>query len=138
MPGAIARHVPGNNVTLNGLLFSAPATYARTVSTDLPKNTGESRPLTAMFSSTQQFALTDPVRQGLIQAFEDVMFKQVLAATIVAIVPPLVCLFLTKRVRLEDVQNLADGRDLAGKKTEVSQQLGVSDDELDIIHPSKH
>jgi hypothetical protein len=138
MPGAIARHVPGNNATLNAELFSAPGVYARSVSAHFNTSSTYLWSLTAMFSSTRQYALTDPVRQGLIQAFEDVMFKQVLAATIVAIVPPLVCLFLTKRIRLEDVQNLADGRDLAGKKTEVSQQLGVSDDESDIIHPSKH
>jgi hypothetical protein len=60
------------------------------------------------------------------------MFKQVLAATIIAIVPPLVCLFMTKRIRLEDVQNLADGRDLAGKRTEISDALSVTDDESEV------
>jgi hypothetical protein len=32
MPGAIAKHVPGNNATLNALLYAAPATYGRDVS----------------------------------------------------------------------------------------------------------
>jgi len=36
---------------------------------------------------------------------------------------------LTKRIKLEDVQNLADGRDLAGKPTEVSRELGIVDDD---------
>lgn len=44
------------------------------------------------------------------------MYKQVLAATIVAIIPPIVCFFMTKRIRLEDVQNLEDMKDLAGNK----------------------
>ncbi|KAH8083649.1 major facilitator superfamily domain-containing protein [Filobasidium floriforme] len=105
MPGAIAKHVPGNNATLNALLFSAPSVYGR----DNP--------------------LGSPIRDGFIQAYEDVMFKQVLAATIVAILPPIACLLLTKRIKLEDVQNLADGRDLAGKPTEVSRELGIVDDD---------
>ena len=62
------------------------------------------------------------------------MFKQVLAATIVAVLPPIACFFLTKRIRLEDVQNLADGRDLAGKTTEVSKELGVNDSDSEVRH----
>lgn len=79
--------------------------------------------------SSRQNPLGSPIRDGFIQAYEDVMFKQVLAATIVAILPPIACLLLTKRIKLEDVQNLADGRDLAGKPTEVSRELGIVDDD---------
>ena len=32
MPGAIAKHVPGNNATLNAELYAAPAVYGRVVS----------------------------------------------------------------------------------------------------------
>lgn len=32
MPGAIEKHVPGNNATLNALLYSAPSLYGREVS----------------------------------------------------------------------------------------------------------
>jgi hypothetical protein len=128
MPGAIAKHVPGNNATLNALLFAAPSLYGRDVS---PR--GRARLLTDhaehhRFPSCQN-PLGSPIRDGFIQAYEDVMFKQVLAATIVAILPPIACLLLTKRIKLEDVQNLADGRDLAGKPTEVSRELGIVDDD---------
>jgi len=46
MPGAIAKHVPGNNATLNALLFAAPSLYGR----DNP--------------------LGSPIRDGFIQAYE--------------------------------------------------------------------
>ncbi len=51
------------------------------------------------------------------------MFKQVLAATIIAVLPPIVCFFLTARIRLEDVQNMVDGKDLSGKDTAVTEEL---------------
>lgn len=91
MPNAIERFVPGNNATLNTMLYTAPTLYIRS------------------------YEKSDPIRQGLVKAYEHVMFKQVLAATIVAILPPIVCLFMTKNVRLGDVQNLADNTDLSGK-----------------------
>lgn len=64
----------------------------------------------------------DPIRDGVIAAYENVMFRQVLAATCVAIFPPIFCFFLTKPIRLEDVQNLKDGKDVAGNKTGITDR----------------
>lgn len=59
------------------------------------------------------------------------MFKQVIFATMVALVPPVLCYYLTRRDRLEDVQNLVDHHDLAGHPTLSSPfTQDDSDDEL--------
>jgi hypothetical protein len=96
MPKAIARHVFTNNATLKADLYLSP-TIAR------------------------QFPHTDPIRRGIIMAYDDIMFRQLVVATAVAMLPPIICYYLTKQDRLEDVQNLADRRDLAGNRTDESE-----------------
>ena len=96
MPKAIARHVFTNNATLKADLCLSP-TIAR------------------------QFPHTDPIRRGIIMAYDDIMFRQLVVATAVAMLPPIICYYLTKQDRLEDVQNLADRRDLAGNRTDESE-----------------
>lgn len=92
MPGELAAHVPSNNATLINELYQSVTLAA-------------------------SYPIDSPIRQGVIAAYEAVMFRQVLAATCVAVLPPLFCLWLIKPVRLEDVQNVRDGKDLAGKPT---------------------
>jgi hypothetical protein len=101
MPKAIDRHVITDNTTLKADLYLSP-TIAR------------------------QFHKSDPVRQGIIMAYDDIMFRQLVVATSVAMLPPFICYYLTKRDRLEDVQNLADRRDLAGNRTDESEDEGSS------------
>lgn len=52
------------------------------------------------------------------------MFIQVLSAVVVAILPPIVCYYMIQPIRLEDVQNMRDGKSLTGRQTKVSQRLG--------------
>jgi hypothetical protein len=51
------------------------------------------------------------------------MFKQLVVATIAALLPPIFCHFLIRRDRLEDVQNLVDRRDLAGNRTDEESDI---------------
>ena len=96
MPKAIARHVPGNNATLKTELYLSP-----TIARDFPKHS--------------------VIRNAMIESYSDVMFRQLVVATAVAVLPPIICYYLTKQDRLEDVQNLADRRDLAGNRTDESE-----------------
>lgn len=51
------------------------------------------------------------------------MFIQVLSAVCVALFPPIICYFMIQPIRLEDVQNIRDGKSLTGRHTRVSQRL---------------
>lgn len=51
------------------------------------------------------------------------MFIQVLSAVCVALIPPIICYFMISPIRLEDVQNMRDGKSLTGRHTRVSQRL---------------
>ncbi|KAK6905574.1 hypothetical protein I203_106404 [Kwoniella mangroviensis CBS 8507] len=92
MPAALAKHVPTTNATL----------------------------LADLYGSITQIALfpqDDPIRIGAITAYQDVMYKLVLGALIVAIFPPIFCIFLTKDIKLTRAQNAVDAKDLAGNPT---------------------
>ncbi|WRT64021.1 uncharacterized protein IL334_000948 [Kwoniella shivajii] len=93
MPAALAKHVPTNNATL----------------------------LADLYGSITQIALypeNDPIRMGAIVAYQDVMFKLVLGALIVAILPPIFCVIFTKDIKLTRAQNAVDAKDLSGEPTE--------------------
>jgi hypothetical protein len=51
------------------------------------------------------------------------MFIQVLSAVCVALFPPIICYFMIQPIRLEDVQNIRDGKSLTGRHTRLSQHL---------------
>ncbi|KAK4688897.1 MFS transporter, SIT family, siderophore-iron:H+ symporter, partial [Tremellales sp. Uapishka_1] len=93
MPGQLAKHVPTTNATLLAELY------------------GSITDITA-------YAVNDPIRLGAIAAYQNVMLRLVLGATIVAIFPPIFCLLFTKDIRLGRAQNAVDGKDLAGRPTE--------------------
>ncbi|WWD18029.1 hypothetical protein CI109_102476 [Kwoniella shandongensis] len=92
MPKELAKHVPTNNATLLAELFGSITDIAA-----LP--------------------VDDPIRLGAIVAYQNVMFRLVLGAVIVAILPPIFCLLFTKDIRLTRAQNAVDAKDLAGRPT---------------------
>jgi hypothetical protein len=59
------------------------------------------------------------------------MFIQVLSAVCVALIPPIICYFMIQPIRLEDVQNMRDGKSLTGRHTRVSQAVTGGDGEED-------
>jgi len=73
---------------------------------------------TQLFASLYTVAANprgDPVREGVIRAYDAVMFKLVLAAFIFAI-PPFILAFLVPNFYLGDHQNAVEGKDLTGKQ----------------------
>ncbi|KAJ9093910.1 hypothetical protein QFC19_008142 [Naganishia cerealis] len=99
MPVELAKHVPTTNQTLLNDLYQSIL-----VIDHYPKG--------------------DPIREGAIKAYSDVMFIQVLSAVFVALLPPVICYYMIQPIRLEDVQNMRDGKSLTGRQTKVSQRLG--------------
>ncbi|PVF93335.1 MFS general substrate transporter [Serendipita vermifera] len=88
---------------------------------DVPEETRAE--LFASIVTVGALPMDDPVRQGVIQAYGDVM-KLML---IVALVAGLVALGLSSLMpnyRLGDAQNAVDGLDIAGRKIEDSQEMG--------------
>lgn len=61
------------------------------------------------------YAPDDPIRIGAIAAYQAVMYKLVLGAVVVALIPPVVCMVWTANVRLGRGQNALDGKDLSGR-----------------------
>ncbi|KAL7410361.1 hypothetical protein BDY24DRAFT_418092 [Mrakia frigida] len=92
MPAQLAIHVPGNNATLNALLFGS-------------------------ITNIMTYPIDDPIRVGAIDAYEVVMKNLVIGATVVAVVPPFICFFFTRDLPLVDAQNALDGKTGAGEKT---------------------
>ncbi|WVF70813.1 hypothetical protein IAT40_005607 [Kwoniella sp. CBS 6097] len=90
MPDALAKHVPTTNATLLAELYGSITDIAF-------------------------YPTNDPIRLGAIAAYQDVMYKLVLGAVIVAIFPPIFCAFLTKDIKLTRAQNAVDNKDLAGR-----------------------
>ncbi|CDS08827.1 hypothetical protein LRAMOSA10188 [Lichtheimia ramosa] len=91
MPNELAAHVPTDNQTLLNELYSS-------------------------ITVIQSYPADDPIRQGAIAAYDQVMFHLVLGATIVAIFPPIVAFFFVDDITLDDKQNKLDNRDLTGNK----------------------
>ncbi|WVO19791.1 uncharacterized protein IAS62_001081 [Cryptococcus decagattii] len=92
MPKELAKHVPTTNATL----------------------------LAELYGSITDIALyppDDPIRLGAIAAYQNVMFRLVLGAVIVAIFPPIWCLLFTKDIKLTRAQNAVDAKDLSGRPT---------------------
>nr|XP_018267067.1 uncharacterized protein I303_01050 [Kwoniella dejecticola CBS 10117]OBR89225.1 hypothetical protein I303_01050 [Kwoniella dejecticola CBS 10117] len=110
MPAALAKHVPTTNATLLADLYGSITQIAT-------------------------FPINDPIRLGAIEAYQSVMFKLVLGATIVAIFPPIFCVFLTKDIKLTRSQNAVDGKDLAGNRT--SEETAYSDDTTGGVEASR-
>ncbi|KAJ9122246.1 hypothetical protein QFC22_001666 [Naganishia vaughanmartiniae] len=107
MPIELAKHVPTTNQTLLNDLYQSILVI-------------------------DQYPKGDPIRDGAIKAYSDVMFIQVLSAVVVAILPPIVCYYMIQPIRLEDVQNMRDGKSLTGRQTKVSQRLGAATQPGDI------
>ncbi|KLT42926.1 MFS general substrate transporter [Cutaneotrichosporon oleaginosum] len=98
MPGELATYVPTNNQTL----------------------------LVELFGDMTKIALLptgDPIKEGAITAYEHMMHRLVLGATVVAIFPIIVAIFMIKDIRLTDAQNAHDGKDLKGKPIEEADEL---------------
>ncbi|ORX34245.1 major facilitator superfamily domain-containing protein [Kockovaella imperatae] len=79
--------------------------------------TDDERLLKELFGSITDIAKyprDDPIRLGAIAAYQAVMYKLVLAAVIVAIIPPIFCLILIRNVSLARAQNALDNKDLDG------------------------
>jgi MFS family permease len=98
MPGELATYVPTNNQTLLVELFG---------------------------DITQIIALPadDPIKTGAITAYQHMMHRLVVGATVVAIFPIIVSIFMIKDIRLTDAQNAHDGKDLQGKPIEEADEL---------------
>lgn len=62
------------------------------------------------------------------------MFIQVLSAVCVALLPPIICYFMIQPIRLEDVQNIRDGKSLTGRHTRLSQHLETVSHAGDLEH----
>ena len=62
------------------------------------------------------------------------MFIQVLSAVCVALLPPIICYYTIQPVRLEDVQNIRDGKSLTGRHTRHSQHLPTVGHAGDVEH----
>ncbi|CED82571.1 Predicted transporter (major facilitator superfamily) [Phaffia rhodozyma] len=92
MPAALAKYVPGNNATLNAELYASITIIAA-------------------------YPAADPIRVGAIHAYDYVMRNLCIGATVVAVFPPIIAFFFVDDVRLGDVQNVYDGRDLSGRLT---------------------
>ncbi|ORY20677.1 major facilitator superfamily domain-containing protein [Naematelia encephala] len=106
MPRELRKHVPGANETLIRELYGSI--------TDI-----------AMYPEG------DPIRQGAIKAYQDVMqdsiadlprYRLVLGAVILACFPPIICLFLTKDTKLTRAQNAIEHKDLAGRPDTTCQE----------------
>lgn len=100
MPGQLAAKVPTNNATLLAEIY------------------GSITVINALEGS-------DPIRLGTLAAYEHTMKILCIAATVVAVVPIFVCLFLTKDYYLGDFQNAHDGKTLDGKETGFGEVNGV-------------
>ncbi|GMK55556.1 hypothetical protein CspeluHIS016_0206120 [Cutaneotrichosporon spelunceum] len=79
MPSDLAEHVPTANQTLLDELFGS-------------------------ITDIVQYPIDDPIRLGAIGAYRSVMHRLVSWAIAVALIPPFVCLFLTKDVRLSNTR----------------------------------
>ncbi|KAK8865789.1 hypothetical protein IAR55_000936 [Kwoniella newhampshirensis] len=92
MPKELAKHVPTNNATLLAELFGSITDIAL-------------------------YPVDDPIRIGAIAAYQNVMYRLVLGAIIVAIFPPIFCVLFTKDIKLSRAQNAVDAKDLSGRPT---------------------
>lgn len=93
MPGELAANVPTTNATLLNELYSSVTTIAT-------------------------YPAGDPIREGVISAYSNVMRNLCLGATIVAIFPPIIAFFFVSNIKLDNKQNKLDNRDLAGRQEE--------------------
>ncbi|BEJ15902.1 hypothetical protein CspHIS471_0505070 [Cutaneotrichosporon sp. HIS471] len=82
MPSDLAEHVPTSNQTLLDELFGS-------------------------ITDIVEYPIDNPIRLGAIQAYRSVMHRLVSWAIAVAVIPPIVCLFLTKDVRLSNTRAVA-------------------------------
>jgi hypothetical protein len=100
MPGQLAAKVPTNNATLLAEIYGSV-----TIINALDAN--------------------DPIRLGTLAAYEETMKRLCIAATGVAVIPIVVCFFLTKDYYLGDFQNAHDGKTLDGKDTGFGEVHGL-------------
>jgi MFS family permease len=97
MPSELAANVPTTNSTLLAELYGSVTVI-------------------------NSYAAGDPIREGVITAYSNVMRKLCLGATIVAIFPPIITFLCVSDITLDDKQNKLDERDLAGTKDEKPTQ----------------
>ena len=90
MPQQLAEHIPSANATEIATLFSS-------------------------ITSVAAFPFGDPVREGAIAAYGDVMRLMLIAATVLAAVPFLLA-FAMPNWYLGDRQNAVDAADLKGER----------------------
>lgn len=93
MPHQLALHVPTTNQTLLNELYGSITTIT-------------------------SYDAADPIRQGAIEAYSVVMRNLCIAATVCAVVPPLLCFFLISDIKFDNKQNKFDNRDLTGARDE--------------------
>ncbi|KAM3581079.1 hypothetical protein VKS41_006524 [Umbelopsis sp. WA50703] len=91
MPSQLAAHVPTTNATLLAELYGSVTTIAT-------------------------YPAGDPIREGVITAYSNVMRNLCIGATVVAIFPPIIALFCVSDITLDNKQNKLDDRDLTGHK----------------------
>ncbi|KAI8140793.1 major facilitator superfamily domain-containing protein [Fennellomyces sp. T-0311] len=101
MPGELAAHMPTNNATLVNDFFNSATLIA-------------------------SYPLDDPLRQGAIIAYGNVMRKLCIGATVVAVVPPIIAYFMLTDIELDNTQNKFDNRDLTGKVVEEAKVVEFS------------
>lgn len=91
MPKELAKHVPTTNSTL----------------------------LTEIFTNIYTVPLMpEPIKEGVITAYQNVMHRLLIGSVIVACFPPIFAFFLIKDIRLTDTQNAFDGKNNAGEQVE--------------------
>ncbi|KAJ2962514.1 hypothetical protein NQZ79_g2376 [Umbelopsis isabellina] len=91
MPSELAANVPTTNATLLAELYGSVTTIAT-------------------------YPAGDPIRDGVINAYSNVMRNLCIGATVVAIFPPIIALFFVSDITLDNKQNKLDDRDLTGHK----------------------
>ncbi|CAE6508217.1 unnamed protein product [Rhizoctonia solani] len=88
MPRQLEIHLPGVNATTRAELFGSITTIAT-------------------------YPPGDPIREGVIQAYDETMKVMLIAATVIAIIPPALALFMPNYF-LGDTQNAVEGTTLTG------------------------
>ncbi|CAE6431255.1 unnamed protein product, partial [Rhizoctonia solani] len=89
MPRQLEIHLPGVNATTRAELFGSITTIAT-------------------------YPPGDPIREGVIQAYDETMKVLLIAATVIAIIPPALALFMPDYF-LGDTQNAVEGTTLTGE-----------------------
>ncbi|KAI9322771.1 major facilitator superfamily domain-containing protein, partial [Dichotomocladium elegans] len=97
MPGQLAAHVPTTNSTLLTELYSS-------------------------ITIIKEYPAGDPIREGVITAYSNVMRNLCIGATVTGAIPLIAAIFFVSDMTLGNAQNNWDGRGLTGDKGDVENQ----------------